>query len=265
MDCIEVGSHTKLFGVVGEGISYTLSPVIHNFSFQRLGVNGVYLTFDIPRGKFTLIFPSLSEIAEGLNVTVPYKEDVIPFLSDLSKDAKKVGAVNTIYRGTGYNTDYLALRSLVEERIEGGGRAVLFGAGGAAKAAAFALAELGFKVAVINRTRKRSEELVRKLREAGYDSEVSESCDESHRVVVNSTPDPTFVPERCIRGELAVEFVYKPVETPVVKLALSRGMKVVNGLQILVRQAMESERIWFGKSLNDEEVVSHLYARQLVR
>lgn len=265
MDCTLVDSNTLLFGVLGEGISYTLSPAIHNFSFHKLGVNGVYLVFDVPRAKFRALFPSLLEMTSGLNVTVPYKEEVIPFVTGLSPEAEMVGAVNTVNKGLGYNTDYLATKSLVKENVEGGGRAVLFGAGGAAKAAAFALAELGFTLAVINRTRKRSEELVKRLREAGYRAEVRDHCHGEHRVLVNATPDPTFVPEDCVRGDLVVDFVYKPVETPLIKLASIRGLKVVNGLQLLVRQAMEAEKIWFGTSLSDQEVVGHLYARQLVR
>lgn len=257
LKCLEIGPDTSLLGVLGENIRYTLSPRIHNFAFERLGIRAVYVTFDVPRERFQRAFPGLLEFTYGLNVTIPYKEDVIPFLDSLAPEAEKVGAVNTIHARRGYNTDYLAVKGLITGVEKGS--ALILGAGGAAKAASFALGELGFDIIVQNRTENRGRELVSRLREEGISARFSGSCQGEYNVVVNTIPDPGAVPLECVRGKLAMEFVYKE-ETPFLRRAREMGMAVVDGLQILVRQAMEAEKIWFGKSLNDIEVVNFLNA-----
>ncbi len=257
LKCTEIGPDTSLLGVLGENIKYTLSPKIHNFAFERLGIRAVYVTFDVSRDRFQRAFPGLLEFTYGLNVTIPYKEAVMPFLDSLSPEAEKVGAVNTIHGVRGYNTDYLAVNGLVS--VVERGTALSRGAGGAAKAAAFALGELGFEIIVQNRTETRGMELVSRLREEGISASFSRACQGEYNVVVNTIPEPEAVPLECVRGKMAVEFVYKE-ETPFLRRARELGMRVVDGLQILVRQAMEAEKIWFGKSLNDIEVVNFLNA-----
>lgn len=260
--------YTKLFGIIGSNISYTLSPTIHNFSFERLGINAVYLVFDIAQDKFDKVIQGLLEVGEGFNVTIPYKEKVIPYLDRVDKVAEKIGAVNTIHKKVGYNTDFLAVKNLVKEKLqqEKVTSALIFGAGGAAKAAAFALASLGSQILVINRTVDRANKLAENLRQYGYETRVISSCKGiNYDVIVNSTPDPSFIPEECIRGKLAIEFVYHPLITQFLEKALSKGMKIINGLEILISQALEAQKIWFGKSLSYKEVEEHLHARKLIR
>ena len=260
---LEINYETKILGIVGENIPYTLSPVIHNFSFQKLGINAVYLAFDIKREDFDIVFKGLLKLAYGLNVTIPYKEIAVKYVKP-NKEVERIGALNTIFNGQGYNTDYLAVKSLlVEKGIDKIENCTVFGAGGASRAAIFALADLGCSINIINRTLERAEKLAYELKEKGIYVKINSSCDNSD-VIVNSTPNPDFVPDKCVRGKLVIDFVYKPVLTSLIKRAESQGIKTINGLEILVRQAMESEKIWFGKSLNDEEVVKYLYARKLV-
>jgi shikimate dehydrogenase len=256
---------TKLFGIIGNKISYTLSPAIHNYSFEKLGINAVYLAFDIEEEKFDLVVKGLLEVGEGFNVTIPYKEKIIPLLEGLSKEAEEIGAINTIFRKKGFNTDYLAVKSLVLEKGEKIEKSLIFGAGGAAKAASFALSSLGSEIFIINRTRDKAQELVNRLTERGYYAKVVESCNFSYDAVVNSTPNPSYIPDECTKGKLAIEFVYSPLNTEFLIKASKKGLRVINGLEILVRQALEAQKIWFGKSLNDKEVVDFLYARKLVR
>lgn len=172
--------------------------------------------------------------------------------------------MNTIFNDQGYNTDYLAIKSLVIEKgIDKIKNCTIFGAGGASRAAAFALADLGCSINIINRSLERAEKLVSELKEKNVHTMLNMGCDNSD-VIVNSTPNPDFVPDKCVRGKLVIDFVYKPIITSLIKRAEVRRIKTINGLEILVRQAMEAEKIWFGKSLDDEEVVKYLYARKLV-
>lgn len=258
----EINYETKLLGVVGENIFYTLSPAIHNFSFQKLGINAVYLAFDIKRADFETVFSGLVKLAYGLNITIPYKEEAMKYVK-LTREAERIGAINTIYNGYGFNTDYLAIKSLVEEKVDNKVETcTIFGAGGASRAAIFALHDLGCSINIINRSFDKAERLSLELKEKGMEVKVNSSCQSD--IIVNSTPNPDFVPDECINGKLVIDFVYKPVITSLIKKAQSKGIKTINGLDILVRQAMEAERIWFGKSLNDKDVVNYLYARELV-
>ncbi|MEM0371910.1 MAG: shikimate dehydrogenase [Ignisphaera sp.] len=266
MDWI-IDASTKLFGVVGRNIQYSLSPHIHNYVFRKTGRNAVYLAFDIPEERFRYLFPALIELCEGLNITIPYKEKAIEFLEDLDPIAKAIGAVNTIHKGVGYNTDYKAVEMFVKEYLRNIDRDIcyIYGAGGAARAAAFALGKLGCRIVIINRSRWRAEKLVKDLAEYGIDAEVGESCKNRSRVVVNATPNPEIVPEACLDTDLVIEFVYRPIETPLVVKAKMKGIKVINGLEILVKQALEAQEIWFGKvTVTYEEIIGYLYAGKFV-
>lgn len=265
----EVNGSTKIYGIVGEGIEHTLSPAIHNYLFEKFGLNCIYVPFNTPRERFERWFPVLLELCEGLNITIPYKEVSLNFLESVDEKALNVGAVNTVYRGRGFNTDYIAIKQLVGTHIRGlGGRVCfVFGAGGAAKAASIAVAELGCTVAVVNRTPARARELVRRLRELGYEAfEATGCCSSCRRVLINATPNPDFVPESCIddNTELVIELVYRPVETSLVRKARRLSIPVIDGVRILVRQALEAQKIWHGVEVQDEEVLGFLYARKLL-
>ncbi|MEM1560131.1 MAG: shikimate dehydrogenase [Ignisphaera sp.] len=261
-----VNSSTKLFGVVGSNISYTLSPAIHNYVFRRFSYNAIYLVFDIPENRFQKIFPALIDLCEGLNITIPYKEKALDYLYDCDPVAKAIGAVNTVHRGKGYNTDYVAIKSLVEKntgKLEGN-VCYIYGAGGVARATAFALGELGCRIVVVNRSRNRAEKLVKDLAVYGIEASIGATCSGRAGVVVNATPNPSVVPDSCLNTELVVELVYKPVETDLVVKAKKAGVRVVNGLKVLVEQALEAQRIWLGFDVPSEEVIGYLYARKFV-
>ncbi len=259
----EIDYNTKLYGVLGKKISYTLSPAIHNFSFQTMNINAVYLAFDLDEEKFDKAMPGLLEVGSGFNVTIPYKERVVKFLDEVDETARKVGAVNTIKGKKGYNTDYLALKEIFKGR--GYYDTLVFGAGGAAKAVSVAVAEQGVNLYVYDRTKGRGESLVSYLRDMGFRASYVDNCNVNYEVVVNATPDPSFPPDQCIKGRLAVDFVYTPVMTSFLSRAREKGMELVDGLEILVGQALEAQKIWFGRSANKDEVVKYLYARKLVR
>jgi len=265
----EIDGKTELFGLLGSGIAYTLSPAIHNYIFEKLGYNAIYYPFDVPKEKFERAVDALLELCKGLNVTIPYKEAVIPYLSSLDETAEKVGAVNTVHGRRGFNTDYIAVKRLASryrELVEGSS-CYVFGAGGAAKAVAIALGELGCeKIVVVNRTREKAAEVVQRLRSMGFSAEIGNIlCMERRAVVANATPNPDFVPNTCAeKAQLVIELVYRPLETSLVKRALRTGAKVVNGIEILVEQAVEAQKIWLGVDFPVEEVLGYLYARKLI-
>ncbi len=260
---LEVDYNTKLYGVIGRKISYTLSPAIHNYSFSVMGVNAVYLAFDLEEDKVNKAVPGLLEVGAGFNVTIPYKEKVMEFLDKLDDTAEKVGAVNTIKGKVGYNTDYLALKEILSRY--GYFDTLVFGAGGASRAIAVAVAEEGVNLYIYDRTREKGERLASYLREKGFKASYVDHCNLSYEIVVNATPDPSFPPDQCIKGKLAIDFVYTPVMTSFLTRAKEKGMATVDGLEILVGQALEAQKIWLGKSANKDEVVKYLYARKLVR
>ncbi|BBD71860.1 shikimate 5-dehydrogenase [Sulfodiicoccus acidiphilus] len=259
------GVRTKLLGVLGSGISYTLSPAIHNFSFSQMGIDAVYLVFDVQPDDLHDVVEGLKKIAYGFNVTVPYKEEVASMVS-CEGESKGLGVVNTVHSGKGYNTDYIALSRLLNETgLEfHEAECAIFGAGGAAAASALSLGRLGCKVKLINRSLERAIRLKRKLDNLGVESSVASDCGEP-QVVVNATPRPELVPTSCVRGKLAIDFVYTPVRTSFITLAESRGMTIIDGLSILIEQALEAEKIWFGRSLSRDEVRRFLYDRKFVR
>jgi len=261
----EVNYSTKLTGVLGRNIQYTLSPIIHNYSFNKIGVNAVYLAFDVPEEKFNKVTQALIDLCVGLNVTIPYKEKITNFLDEVDEKARTIGAVNTISNGKGYNTDYVAVQSLVLEKLKSidGYSCIIFGAGGAAKAVAFALGDLGCSIFVHNRTPKRAELLVNMLNRNGIKAELVKEY-KSADIIVNAVPVQNFINPAYVSGILAIDLLYSPVNTEFLKLARLRGMKTINGIEVLIRQAMESEKLWFGKSLNDKEVMAYLNARKFI-
>ncbi|MEM1873405.1 MAG: hypothetical protein QXS85_04635 [Acidilobaceae archaeon] len=260
---LKIDAQTKLFGILGDRISYTLSPAIHNLVFSKTGFNAVYLVFDVPRDRFQQAIEGLLALAEGFNVTTPYKEQVVLYLRGLDVSAEKVGAVNTVHRGVGYNTDYMAVKQLVWEAVGrlAGGECLVAGAGGAAKASALALAELGCTVRVLNRTRARAEELVARLNTLALNATVEDRCERVYDVLVNATPDPEWVLRQgCEARELALDLVYRPVVTKLIARALERGARVVTGLHVLIRQALLAQSIWQSRDLGylEEEVRDYL-------
>jgi len=260
-----IDASTKVYALLGKGINYSLSPQIHNFVFNKLNINAVYVVFDLNEEKFYKAINGLLEVIEGFNVTIPYKEIIIKYLDDLEEGAKRIGAINTIYNKKGYNTDYIAIRKLVYEKIGkiNGMRCYIVGAGGAGKATAYALGDLGCKVFISNRTKERALELVRNLNFYGIEAEYVSDCKLNYDILVNATPYPQNISQECVKGELVVDLVYRPVKTPLIMTALRKGLNVIDGLSILINQAIEAHRIWFGRSL-DEGVIRDYICREIL-
>ncbi len=252
-------TYQALYCIIGKNISYSLSPRIHNFIFERTGYKAAYLKFDLSEEKFSRVINSLLEFCNGMNITIPYKERILGYLEGLSDEAQRIGAVNTVKNKVGYNTDFLAMKQLALEKFGNlfGTRALIIGAGGAAKAAAFALGDLGCKLIVSNRSKERAVELVERLCKEGIDA-VSFDFNLLYQIrcdlVVNAIPVP--LNEELTRGKLVIDFFYKDTETSIM------NDHTISGIEILVRQALLAQQIWQDRKLveYEKEVLEYINA-----
>ena len=266
---MEISGKTKLCALIGDPVEHSLSPAMHNAAFKHLGLNYVYLAFKVERERLKEAIAGVKALKiHGLNVTKPLKIDVIPLLDELHESASKVGAVNTILNRdgklVGYNTDSLGgLKALENAEVDLNGiKVVIFGAGGAARAAAFSIAPKVGEVVLLNRTVEKAERLAHDLEEklgckarfGGLREEVKRRELRDADLVINATSvgmrpneNLSLVNPDLLGPDLAVfELVYNPVETKLLKDARKAGSKVIDGLSLLLHQGVESFSIWTG-------------------
>jgi shikimate dehydrogenase len=248
-------------GVIGYPIKHSISPAMHNAALRHLGMDGVYLAFEVrPDELKHAIFGARSLGFKGLNVTIPFKEAVLSFVEP-SGIAAKIGAVNTLdlENMVGYNTDaYGAVKALEECDVEVDGKiALVVGAGGAGKAVAFGLIERNATVVITNRTALKGIELAERLRKYGdcifHPFDRVEELKGKVDLIVNATPlgmmgfDAKLpVPRALLSNVIVFDTVYNPPETPLIREAKRRGCKVVYGLDMLVYQGAKAFEIWTG-------------------
>lgn len=231
---------------------------MHRAAYAALGIDAAYLAFDVPPAQ--LVDAIRGARAFGvrlLSVSIPHKESVMPLLDAVDPTAARIGAVNTIVREgerlIGYNTDWLgAVQALERERKLAGAKAVVLGAGGAARGVVFGLLSRGAQVTVLNRTAERAATLARELgATGGFGLEEFErlACD----VLVNTTSvglrsDLSPVPaQRIPGGALVMDAVYEPERTRLLRDAEARGARTLSGKWMLVLQAAEQVRLWSGR------------------
>ncbi len=250
------------YGVIGYPVKHSVSPAMHNAAFRALGMRAVYASFEVkPEDLERAIEGAKALGIKGLNVTIPHKEAVIRF-SKPDELASKIGAVNTLKIGEeieAYNTDaYGALKALEKAGVGVSGKTFLIvGAGGAARAIAFALVESGATVVITNRTEQRGIKLAQDVRK--YGECIFVPLNELERlkfdVLINATPVgmSSYMPGKLpvdgklIReGIVVFDTVYNPMETALIRLAKMRGCKVVYGIDMLVYQGAKAFEIWTG-------------------
>lgn len=252
--------------MIGRPVRHSLSPVIHNAAFQALGLDWVYVAFEVdPAGLGAAVAGFRATGMAGLNVTMPHKGDIVRLLDDLTPVAGALQAVNTVYRRgeliVGDNTDaagFLDALRLDEGFDPAGRRCLVVGAGGAARAVVHALGGAGAaSVIVANRTPERGEAAAALAGGVGRVGATDEAGDVD--LVVNATPvgmrqvttidgSPVLPldPARLGAGQLVVDLVYDPPITPLLEAARSRGVAAANGLGMLIHQAAHAFRRWVG-------------------
>lgn len=258
-----------LFGLLGRGIGYTLSPYIHNTVFKMYNIDAEYHVLDIPEHELDMKIREIFERYVGLNVTIPYKVTIIKYLDELTREAEVVGAVNTVKIGDrkiGHNTDIVGIELSLKKRNVNisGKKCLVLGAGGAARAAVYVFYKEGAeKITVCNRTRSRAEELKKHFESYGISIELAEwenrnqiakRCD----VIINCTPIGTLSeespldPEVIDSSKIVIDMVYRPRYTKLLRDAINRGAIIIDGLTILIYQALAADEFWLGIKPSDE-------------
>lgn len=239
------------FGLIGKDIGYSFSKSYFTNKFESEGLPHTYQNFDIECiDKFIDIIKDIKEL-KGLNVTIPYKEAVIPFLDKLDKKAKEIGAVNTIKiteDGTlnGYNTDYYGFKKSIEPYLKKNHKtALILGTGGVSKAVAYSLKKLGIEYNYVSRTVSNT---------ATYTYEnITEEIIENHHIIINCTPLGTYpktnvcapIPYDAItESHLLYDLIYNPEETKFLTIGKLKGATICNGLKMLELQADKTWKIW---------------------
>ncbi|MBR4505086.1 MAG: shikimate dehydrogenase [Candidatus Methanomethylophilaceae archaeon] len=245
-----LGDGCEILGIVGHPLSHSRSPAMQGAAMEKAGISGKYLRFDSP---------SLDGIEEviraydirGMNVTIPYKQEIIPHLDCISDVAEDVGAVNTISNRSGKllgeNTDVRGIEFALLGADLKGSESLVMGSGGAARAAVYALSRAGSSVSVAGRNKETVSALCRDFGSEPFEGDVSK-----FGLVVNCTPIGLVEGEypadiSNLRGDQVVFDMVYGRDTPLVSSARSRGCRIADGADMLVGQGAESFRIWFGK------------------
>lgn len=268
-----IDAQTELYGVIGNPIQHSLSPMIHNGAFKRLGRNAVYLAFEVKDLEEAL--RGIRGLGvRGVSVTIPFKTEVIPFLDEVEGLAKKIGAVNTIVNRegklVGHNTDCDGALEALEEKIDlKRKRVLLLGAGGAARAIGFGLKGRDCRLILSNRS-KRGEALSKELKchflplSSLFRMRAGEL---EADVIINATSlgmyprqRETPFPKRLFQeGMMVMDIVYQPLQTRLLREAKARRCLTINGLEMLVRQGVTQLVIWTGRRPNLTQIRDELY------
>lgn len=245
---------TRVFGVIGDPIGHSLSPLLHNSGFVARGLDAVYLPFLVKNlREFLKIVPELG--IRGFSVTLPHKQSILKYLKECEALAANISAVNTVVvrrDGSlyGCNTDYVGvLRSLEQRLTLSGSRVLIFGAGGAARAAAFALARAGANVAICARRQRAARELARvvggevlprrALRTEFFDALLNTTPVGMHPHDAISPLDPGELHCRTV-----MDLVYRPQRTRLLKLAARKGISTVSGVEMFLAQGIAQWELW---------------------
>ncbi len=272
----------KLFGLIGSGIKYTLSPQIHNTVFRVKKIEAEYHVLDISEHNFDNEITNIFRRYMGLNVTIPYKVRILKYITEFTREAEETGAVNTVKivhenEIIGHNTDVYGIEKALERnRISiRGMKCLVLGAGGAARAAVYVFNKLGVsKIVVANRSTSRSVELREHFKRFGihidvvpWDSRIEYAIKSD--LIINCTPVGTQsqespLPEHVFNSnQVVIDMVYRPRMTCMLRYAMNRGAKIVDGLTILIYQALTADEFWL--NIDIEEDIFDVVERELMR
>ncbi|MBS1791880.1 MAG: shikimate dehydrogenase [Acidobacteria bacterium] len=260
----QLNRDTEIFGIIGNPVGHSRSPLMHNSALEQLRRNGVYLPFEVEdAGRFLQDFvrPATKKIdwrLRGLSVTIPHKLAVMPFLDHIDATAKAIGAVNTIVVESdelhGYNTDVIGAMKPLEELTElQGARVAVIGAGGSARAICYGLNQRGADVTIFARNLQKAQTLADELNTKLVGIETfSGDAD----IVINCTPigmlhhgegQSPLRAESLAGVKLVYDLIYTPEETVLLRDAKAAGCQTLGGLAMLVGQAAEQFRLWTGQ------------------
>ena len=243
----------KIYGLIGYPLGHSFSKGYFNQKFQSEGIDAEYVNFEIADVKLLMEIISETPNLSGLNVTIPYKEQVIPLLDEIDEDAKKIGAVNVIkiihgrqgLKLKGYNSDVIGFCDSIKEFVSPSrNKALILGTGGAAKAICYGLEKMGVATQLVSRHKR--------ARTLTYE-ELTKADIAGHKIIVNTTPLGMYphtencpdIPYRFLtKDHVCYDLLYNPDETLFMKKAKQQGATVKNGLEMLLLQAFVSYEIW---------------------
>lgn len=278
---IYIDGKTRLCGLVGNPVEHTKSPAIHNRLAEMLGINLAYVPFQVEKGRIAEALQGAYALnVLGLNITVPYKSEVLPYLTDIDPMAKRIGAVNTLVRKNGgykgYNTDMPGLyRAMINDGVHIEDESVIvLGAGGVARAVAVLLAEKGAgEVWILNRTVERAAEIAEEVngyagRKLATALPLSAACDlprkkylaiQATSVGLHPHDDEAVIWEEDFYSRIhtGYDLIFNPTETMFMRLVKTQGGQAYNGLKMLLYQGIIAFELW------NETVVSEDTARQV--
>ena len=271
----EVDTATKVYGVAGNPVQHSLSPLMLNTAFRRETLNAVYLA--LQTGKISDLLKLIHEVPiQGLSVTMPLKQEIMAHLERTDPLSAKVGASNTILRAQdgklyGFNTDVAGIIGPLEKRMAlKGTKALVLGAGGAARAAVFGLREKGADVFILNRTPEAGQKLAKQSQSRTIKKEALPK--NQFDVILNATPigmaghkGAPLLEAEDLRTRLVFDLVYNPLETPLLRMARQQNIPIITGIEMFVHQGARQFEIWTGKPAPEEEmlrVVIHALKQQ---
>jgi 3-dehydroquinate dehydratase/shikimate dehydrogenase len=252
----QVDVATRVYGVAGDPVSHSLSPMIMNTAFRRENVNAVYLALHAKNLK-DLVACVRDIPIHGLSITMPHKESILQYLDNTDSHTTKIGACNTVVRAQdgklyGFNTDTAGVVRPLEQRLAlEGARVLVLGAGGAARAAVFGLKERGCELFILNRTAAPAQKLARQAK--AHTIKRTDLKKMSFEVIVNATPvgmsntRESPLNENEINAKYVFDMVYTQQETRFLKAAKARGAQIIPGIEMFVHQAARQFEIWTGK------------------
>ena len=280
-------SETRIFALLGHPVSNSFSPNMHSYLFEKYGVNGAYLCFDIePRKIYKSIEAMRLLNTVGFNVTIPYKTDVMAGLDEIDRNAELIGAVNTVKNEggvlKGYNTDGRGFVKAITDRnihLEGKS-AIILGCGGACRSIAIEMASNGIKkIDIRNRSIENAEKIAKRVgtvfgTEVVYSSmAVSKEDLEEYDFLINTTPIGMESDECPIDEDVKVssdivvyDIVYKPHRTNLIKWAEKNNLRVIHGIDMLINQGIEAFEIWTGKNVDskDAEILKEMFQSERI-
>lgn len=250
---------TRHFGIIAHPVDHSLSPAMHNAAFKALNIDADFQAFDVLPEQLSEFLKNHVEL-EGLAVSLPHKQGIIPYLDEVDTEAQAIGAVNTIYlkngKRCGANTDAQGFIKALEEVIPDLSKknAMVLGAGGAARAIVAALVPRVEFVTIINRTVPKGVELAKEFH-CRYGGKMEDLVTETPDLLINTTclgledTDPEVVPRDFLKPEMVVfDSVYrKQGETPFIQRAKQIGAKTIDGKRMLLHQGMLQFELWTGQ------------------
>lgn len=268
---MKVTGKTKIVGLIGNPVKHSVSPEMHNAAFDETDLDFIYVTFKVKNEYVEEAIKGIKSLnITGANVTIPYKSTVMTHLDEIKSTAEKIGAVNTIVRKNsnliGHNTDGQGVLKSLEDNVGNvrKKKVMLLGAGGAARAIGFTLADQGVNLTISNRSKRKGEKLATEILEktgikvkhvTQEKEKIAEELEEKD-ILIDSTPvgmhpneNKSILSSEEINENLTVmDIVYNPRKTKLLKEAEKAGAETVSGLEMLVYQGAASFELWTGET-----------------